>query len=72
MSGSVIHLNHPYNATRVNVGRIDDRVAELQKETGPTTFGGEKGRNSLNFPVTCFEKKKKTLTYGLTGVSAYL
>jgi hypothetical protein len=41
-SGSVIHLNHPYNATRVNVGRIDDRVAELQKETGASTFGGEK------------------------------
>ena len=40
--GSVIHLNHPYNATRVNVGRIDDRVAELQKETGASTFGGEK------------------------------
>ena len=30
-SGSVLHLNHPYNATRVNAGKIDVRVAELQK-----------------------------------------
>ena len=43
-SGSVLHLNHPYNATRVNAGKIDLRVAELQKESGgPTTFTGDKG-----------------------------
>jgi hypothetical protein len=53
----VIHLNHPYNATRVNVGRIDDRVAELQKETGPTTFGGEKETEQYLFPATYFEEK---------------
>jgi len=41
-SGSVLHLNHPYNATRVNAGKIDVRVAELQKDTGSSSFGGEK------------------------------
>ena len=25
-SGSVLHLNHPYNATRVNAGKIDVRL----------------------------------------------
>ena len=43
-SGSVLHLNHPYNATRVYAGKIDVRVAELQKESGgPISFPGEKG-----------------------------
>jgi hypothetical protein len=53
----VIHLNHPYNATRVNVGRIDDRVAELQKETGPTTFGGEKETEQSLFFCNLLKKK---------------
>jgi len=41
-TGTVIHLKHPYNATRVNAGQIDVRVAELQKESGPSSFGGGK------------------------------
>ena len=39
-TGTVIHLRLPYNATRVNAGKIDVRVAELQKESGPSSFGG--------------------------------
>ena len=38
----MIHLRLPYNATRVNAGKIDVRVAELQKESGPSSFGGGK------------------------------
>ena len=30
------------NATRVNASKIDVRVAELQKESGPSNFGGSK------------------------------
>eukprot|EP00090_Calanus_glacialis_P004779 TRINITY_DN13583_c0_g1_i1.p1 TRINITY_DN13583_c0_g1~~TRINITY_DN13583_c0_g1_i1.p1 ORF type:complete len:630 (+),score=190.51 TRINITY_DN13583_c0_g1_i1:132-2021(+) len=41
-TGTVIHLRIPYNATRVNAGKIDVRVAELQKESGPSSFGGGK------------------------------
>jgi len=41
-TGTVIHLRHPYNATRVNAGQIDKRVAELQKESGPSNFGSGK------------------------------
>jgi len=41
-TGTVIHLRLPYNATRVNAGKIDVRVAELQKESGPSSFGGGK------------------------------
>merc|ERR1719357_1061947 len=41
-TGTVLHLKHPYNATRVNAGKIDVRVAELQKETGPSALGGDK------------------------------
>ena len=41
-TGTEIHLKHPYNATRVNAGQIDVRVAELQKESGPSSFGGGK------------------------------
>jgi len=38
-TGIVIHLKHPYNATRVNAGQIDLRVAELQKESASNHFG---------------------------------
>ena len=41
-TGTVIHLKLPYNATKVNAGKIDLRVAELQKESGPSSFGGGK------------------------------
>jgi len=41
-SGSVLHLNHPHNATRVNAGKIDVRVNELSKDSGSSSFGGEK------------------------------
>ena len=41
-TGTVIHLKIPYNATKVNAGKIDLRVAELQKESGPSSFGGGK------------------------------
>ena len=41
-TGTVIHLKLPYNATKVNAGKIDLRVAELQKENGPSSFGGGK------------------------------
>merc|ERR1711952_320737 len=41
-TGTVIHLKLPYNATKVNAGKIDLRVAELQKESSPSSFGGGK------------------------------
>jgi len=41
-SGTVIQLKIPYNATRVNAGKIEVRVAELQKESGPSALGGGK------------------------------
>jgi hypothetical protein len=65
-SGSVIHLNHPYNATRVNVGRIDDRVAELQKETGPTTFGGEKEQNHFLFSCSFCLANNRIISSAIT------
>jgi len=43
-TGTVIHLKIPYNATKVNAGKIDLRVAELQKESGPSSFGSCGGK----------------------------
>jgi len=40
-NGTVIHLKQPFNATRVSAGKIDARVAELQKGEGKDEFWEE-------------------------------
>jgi tyrosine-protein phosphatase non-receptor type 11 len=36
-SGTVVHLRHPFNATRITAASIDARVEILQREQGPSS-----------------------------------
>ena len=34
LSGTVVHLKMPFNATRINASAINHRVTELEKDNG--------------------------------------
>ncbi|CAO1422496.1 unnamed protein product [Diamesa hyperborea] len=42
-SGTVVHLRHPFNATRITAASIDARVEILQREYGPGSCFGKGG-----------------------------
>lgn len=45
VSGTVVYLKHPFNATRITASGINDRIKQLQteKETGPNANNSNKG-----------------------------
>lgn len=41
--GTVVHLRHPFNATRITAAGINARVEQLQKENGQHCYGKVSG-----------------------------
>lgn len=57
--GTVVHLRHPFNATRITAAGINARVEQLQKENGQHCYGKVSGFWISFFFAKSFRKQTK-------------